>query len=190
MKSFVYCLLILSISLSAYSQKKRPGYFVLSNGDTVKGKIKLPLINPDTDYMLYNESGFVKNFNKSEILAYGYVKNDVQEDYIKFKLKQFIYGMPNHGFAKYIVKGKITLFEFYWNNGKNTGTELLFSTTPGELSILFPGSLLPGFTNKKNILKDLMADCPEAVEKIKGVIDMEKTIKLVEMYNSCNVNTN
>lgn len=186
MKYFFYCLLMFSISLSAYSQKKRIGYFILSNGDTLKGNIRLPLINPDTDYMLYSDSGFVKNFKKSEIIGYGYIKNNTQEDFIKLKLARTIFGKAIYDFAKNIVRGEISLFEYAWDNGKNSGTELYFVTTTGEISVLE----FPSLANKKNILKEVLAGCPQAVENIKGIIDIDKVIKLVRMYNSCTVNTN
>lgn len=184
---FLFCFLLLfSIALSSYSQKKRPGYFILANGDSLKGNIKLPLINPDTDYILYNESGFVKNFNKSEIIGYGFTKNDVHEDFIKFKLARTIFGRAIYDFAKNIVRGKISLFEYAWNNGKYSGTELYFVKTSGEISLLE----FPSLTNKKNVLKEVLAGCPEAVENIKGIIDIDKVVKLVKMYNSCSVGIN
>ena len=175
-----------SIALSSYSQKKRPGYFILSNGDTLKGKIRLPLFNDDTDYILYNESGFVKKFNKSEIIGYGYIKNNIHEDFIKFKLARTFFGKALYGFAKNIVRGEISLFEYAWNNGKYSGTELYFVTTSGEISLLE----FPSLTNKKNVLKEVLAGCPEAVQNIKGIIDIDKVVKLVKMYNSCSVNIN
>jgi hypothetical protein len=173
---------MLSIALQSYPQKKRLGYIILPSGDSLKGKIKIPgIFNGTREYTLYNESEVPRKFTENEIIGFGYVKDDTQFDYMKFKLSRTLFGKDLFGFAKNIVRGKISAYQYDWNNGKTGGTEIFLVTTQDEIYLLD----LTDFTNKKNILKTVFADCHEAVEKVKGIVDVEKIVKWVNNYNAC-----
>lgn len=179
MKYLSSLVFIFLFSLQSFSQK-RPGYIVLNNGDTLKGKIKRTgPFNDKPAFTVYDSLDKGQKIMETEAIAFGWIKNNEQEDYARFKIK--LAPQP-YAFFKMITKGKISVFETYIYQRNSQQYIFYFKSLDEKIYTLNFSDLF----NKKKVLSEIFTDCSSVLEKIKGEITPEKVLKWVEEYNNCN----
>jgi hypothetical protein len=182
MKYFSSLVIILLFSLQSFSQKKWPGYIVMNNGDTLRGTIKRTSpFNDKPAFTLYDNNNKAQKIMETEAQAFGWLKDNVQEDYTKFKVS---YPLQPYSFLKLISKGKYLVFETYIWVGDHKRVEFYFKSADGNIMVFDFSDRF----NKKNTLKEIFADCPTVVEQIKGYVTEEKVMKWIDEYNNCVLN--
>jgi hypothetical protein len=177
MKYFSFLIIIILFSMPSFSQRKVPGYIVTNNGDTLNGMIKRTgAFNDKPGFTFFYDKDKNQKILDKDILAFGWIKDSVKEDYIKIKALGI--GSGGYAFLRKIVIGKISLFTDMMGNLET----IYMYTEDNKEHILTEG--IAGI-NKKT-LKTTLKNCPAVLEKITGIIDRKKLIELIKEYNTCN----
>ncbi|GAB2837569.1 hypothetical protein GCM10027043_45670 [Ferruginibacter profundus] len=166
-----------------YAQKTNPGYIITNNGDTLKGILKIPAaFNDKKIYKITDSTGNKQEIADADMTGYGYVKNGSQKDFVKF-----IIFRSHFEFLERVVKGKISAYMLYsmgTGTGYNTNVEIYLKDENEKLYIIKEAFGNMGF--RKDILKEVLGDCKQVAEKIKGILLEKKVLQLIEEYNTCN----
>ncbi len=179
MKRFSSLIIMLLFSFTALSQKKWPGYIVLNNGDTVRGKLKrASAFNNKPAFILYDSNHKKQKILETEAQAFGWVNDTIQVDYAKIKVRN---SSDPYSFLRLISKGKYSVFEDRTVMGTFTIVEYFFKSPDGKVIVL---NFADKF-DKKNTLREIFADCPALIEQIKGYVTREKVLDWIEEYNNC-----
>jgi hypothetical protein len=110
---FVYTIMFISLFLITVSaQKIVPGYIILSNGDTLIGKIHFGGFKQTTnsqEVSFINNEGIEKqyNANNDEVKAFGFENIGVRKHYVYFKLK---YKADSRWFERIYIGTKYSLY--------------------------------------------------------------------------------
>lgn len=170
-------IILLLLSVPSFSQRKVQGYIVTNNGDTLKGIIRRTGgFNDKPGFTFFDEKDKDQKIMDKDIQAFGWIKDSVQEDYIKIKALGI--GSGGYAFLRKVVIGRISLFTDMMGNLET----IYMYTEDNKEHILTEGI---GGINKKT-LKTTLKGCPIVLEKITGVIDRKKLIELIKEYNTCN----
>ncbi len=171
----------LFFAVTAFSQKKWPGYIIKESGDTLWGSVKYDFygLNYKKVYV-YDKLGDEHLYPIEEVNGLGQIKKKVQKDYIKFKVNKGLFS--NDEFLERLVNGKISIFIYQWEKGNGLhGTKYFLQNKAGKLWVV--EMLL--FSYNKNVLKEAFADCPEVLNDVKGNISDKDLISLAIAYNNC-----
>jgi hypothetical protein len=183
MKRIGSIIIMLLFSCTALSQKKRPGYIILNNGDTVSGILKrTSAFNNIPAFLLYDDNKNKQRIPETEAMAFGWVKDTLQAHYEKIKVRN---STDPHSFLLRISKGKYSVFEKRTHMGYYTIVEYFFKRADGKVIVL---SFADKF-DKKNTLRQIFADCPALIEQIKGYVTQKKVLDWIEEYNNCTTTT-
>lgn len=179
MKRCSTLIIMLLFSFTSLSQRKWPGYIVMNNGDTVRGKLKrASAFNDKPAFILYNSNNKKQRILETEALAFGWVNDTLQDDYEKIKVRN---SSEPYSFLKCISKGKYSVYEDRTHMGNFTIVEYFFKSAEGKIIVL---SFADKF-DKKNTLRQIFADCPALIEQIKGYVTQKKVLEWIEEYNHC-----
>lgn len=177
MKNISPAIILLLLSVSCLSQRKVPGYIVTDNGDTLSGIIRRTGgLNDKPGFTFFDEKGKDQKILDKDLKAFGWIKDSVQEDYIKVKALGI--GSGGYAFLKKIIIGKISLFTQLYGS-----PEALYMFTEEKKEEVLTDAIL-GIN--KRILKRTMASCPAVLKKITGLIHKKELIELIKEYNTCN----
>jgi hypothetical protein len=187
-KLFVaFCLLILN-SISATCQTYSDATIVLSNGDTLKGRLSFdPLSKPSGLLFKGQKNAKATKYKPSHLTSYRFEGRE--EVWVSRAVKRG--DVLDSAFVLAIVSGRATLYKsqistdkrFYAQKGNSPIEELMDELITKRVD----GNLISYNSEKfKGQLKLLFADCP-SMEKslIKAAMLESRLIKLFEEYNAC-----
>lgn len=180
------CLLFLSFLVNAQTNFKS-GYIVNLTGDTIHGTIKLQKDVLNSKICVFkNTSGTVKLYKPGKIKAYGYGKGNCYVSTFVVNINSNV----THVFAKYLLKGKKSLFYFKNNSGSYYGlsykkdTLIQFPFLSGSNSMGDEGSNTAAQI-QRGFLKTYFKDTPSLYryfDHTEGV-DLNDLIDLTKKYN-------
>lgn len=183
MKYFYAIIIILLFSSSSFSQNKWPGYIVMNNGDTVRGKLKrTSALNNNPAFILYDNNNKKQKIQETEAMAFGWVTDTLQAHYEKIKVRN---STDPYSFLQRISTGKYSVFENRTHMRYFTIVEYFFKRVDGKIMVL---NFSDKF-DKKNLLKEIFADCPALIEQIKGYVTQQKVLNWIDEYNNCSTIT-